>query len=149
MPPQIKRILLIDDSRADNFVHQRRIKQTEVAAEVIVKENGQEALSYLTNLSEEGCYPVPELVFLDINMPVMNGWEFLDRYDQIDDDCKNGIVLLILTTSVAERDRQKADDYEVVSGFLEKPLTPAKLEEVVDAHFPGHTDQPATAPGGK
>ena len=73
MSPHLKKILLIDDSESDNFIHKKRIEKTGVCDEVVIKFGGIEALEYLQGKETSGNYPKPELVFLDINMPGLNG----------------------------------------------------------------------------
>jgi CheY-like chemotaxis protein len=127
--------LLIDDSDADNFIHQRVIRKADVAHHIIVKNNGQAALDYLTTRDENDDYPVPELVFLDINMPAMNGWEFLERYDKLAPEQKAGVIVCMLTTSVAEADKQKAGELPLVETFLHKPLSQEMLVDILDDFF--------------
>ncbi|MBI1226693.1 MAG: response regulator [Bacteroidetes bacterium] len=135
MRPKLNKILLIDDSEADNFIHQRVIKKADVAHNIIVKNNGQSALDYLCTQDEDGNYPVPELVFLDINMPAMNGWEFLEHYDKLKPEQKAGVIVCMLTTSVAEVDRQRAGEVPLVESFLHKPLTQETLLKILDEYF--------------
>ena len=78
MKQKLNSILLIDDDIATNFIHTRLIKKTLVVDTIITKLNGEEAMEYLTT-KKDGEYPQPELIFLDINMPVMNGWEFIEE----------------------------------------------------------------------
>ncbi len=75
---KLKRVLLIDDCKATNYIHRLVIEKYGCAEAVVEVNNGREALEYLTT-EVDGSYPKPELVFLDINMPVMNGWQFLEK----------------------------------------------------------------------
>lgn len=136
MKQRLNRILLVDDSDADNFIHQRVIKKAEVAHNVIAKNGGEAALSYLSTQDDDGNYPLPELIFLDINMPGMNGWEFLEEYEKLAPEQKAGVIVCMLTTSVAEVDRQRAGELVLVESFLHKPLTQAGLLKILDDFFP-------------
>lgn len=129
MANQLDKILLIDDSEADNYLHQMTIESAGITKAVMVAYDGQEALDYL-NSKPEGHYPCPELVFLDINMPGMDGWEFLEEYEKLEPEKKAGIIICMLTTSVANKDRQKVQQFGEVSDYITKPLTEEKLMEL-------------------
>lgn len=131
MNPPVNHLLLIDDSPADNYIHRRRIAEAALAAKVVVKNNGREALDYLMTPDDTGHRPAPELIFLDINMPVMDGWEFLDHYGRLDAWGPNEPSLFLLTTSVTESDKRRADGIDGLIGYLEKPLTSVQIESVV------------------
>lgn len=135
MKKKLNNILLIDDSEADNFIHKRVIKKAEVAEKITIKYSGQDALDYLVE-SIDGKYPKPDLVFLDINMPGMDGWEFLDHYDLLPEEKKAGIVVCMLTTSVASRDKIIADSKPIINEFSNKPLTKEMLFNIIEKHFP-------------
>ena len=82
MKEKLRNILLIDDSKADNFISSRIIKKSDVTNEITVTHGAREALDYLGK-SVDGNYPKPEIIFLDINMPDMTGWYFLNEYEQL------------------------------------------------------------------
>ena len=135
MSPHLKKILLIDDSESDNFIHKKRIEKTGVCDEVVIKFGGIEALEYLQGKETGGNYPKPELVFLDINMPGMNGWEFLAEYQKMDEEMKANVVISMLTTSVSDQDREMATKWSEIKSFENKPLTEDKLLAIVDRYF--------------
>lgn len=127
---------MIDDSDADNFIHQRVIKKADITNNIIVKKSGQEALDYLSTLLENELYPVPNLVFLDINMPGMNGWEFLAHYEKLPLNQKAEIIVCMLTTSISETDKKKAETLPQIKSYQHKPLTQESLAEVLQTFFP-------------
>jgi len=134
--PKLREILLVDDSDADNYFHRRVINKMGCAEAITEKPHGQAAIDYLTTANDAGVYPQPELVFLDINMPVMNGWDFLVAYQNLREEQKAGVVVVMLTTSFDEQDRDRALAFDVVSDHLGKPLRPESLKQVLEAHFP-------------
>lgn len=134
MRPLLKTILLVDDDEATNFIHNMVIKQLNCTESTVVKENGAEALEYLTS-SKDGKYPQPDLILLDINMPRMDGWEFLEEYKKLDDDQLAKTVIVMLTTSLNPDDKDKANVIPVITGFMSKPLTTEMLEEILDKYF--------------
>ena len=136
MKQKLQQILLIDDSHSDNFIHERRIRNMNVTEKVVTKYNGREAIDYLNTALSEDIYPAPDLIFLDINMPVMDGWKFLEEYEQLPDEKKARIVLAMLTTSTADQDKERAEKFHQLSKFITKPLTEQDLRVILDEHFP-------------
>jgi CheY-like chemotaxis protein len=126
-------ILLIDDDPDDNFFHQVIIKQMNIVDRIDVANDGVEALEYLRSETTP-----PELIFLDINMPRMNGWEFLAEYKQLYAEQKAKAIVIFLTTSANPEDLKRARQIEEVSGFETKPLSAESLTEILQEHFPGH-----------
>ena len=137
MKTMLNSILLVDDSEADLFLTSRVIRKAAVTETLVAKHSAQEALDYLSQRVDEQ-YPRPAIIFLDINMPRMSGWDFLDAYEQLDPEMKAQIVVCMLTTSQAQRDREKAAQYQVIGGFTNKPLTQEKLMAIIRQHFPEH-----------
>ncbi len=133
---QLDLILLIDDYESDNFIHSRIIHKMGIAKEVKAIEDAEEALAFLST-SVDGKFPQPDLIFLDINMPRMNGWEFLEAYNQLAGDQRGKVILIMLTTSVNPDDRAKAEELGLINGFRNKPLTKAMLLDIMDEHFVG------------
>src|SRR5580704_12008541 len=119
MKKKLDCILLVDDNTDDNFFHKIIINKMDIVKRIDVVLNGLEALAYL---KKENQTP-PELIFLDINMPKMNGWEFLEQYKHLSAHQKARVVIMILTTSANPDDIKKANEIEEVTGFETKPLT--------------------------
>ena len=133
MKQKLNSILLIDDDKATNFMHTYLIKKTLVVDTVVSKLNGEEAIAYLTT-KKDGEYPQPELIFLDINMPVMNGWEFIEEYKK-SNFSKKSVLIIMLTTSLNPIERKRAEKIEIISGFVTKPLTAEYLQDIVKSYF--------------
>ncbi|RED95639.1 response regulator [Marinoscillum furvescens] len=134
MTTKLKSILLIDDDKATNFIHEILINKMECTEKIVVKNNGLEALEYLESRESIGD-PQPDLIFLDINMPKMNGWEFLEEYEKLENRQKGRVILMMLTTSPNPADMDRARDLKAVNGFKNKPLTKEMLTAILEEHF--------------
>jgi CheY-like chemotaxis protein len=134
MNKKLKCILLVDDNPDDNFFHTRVIKKSDAAEIIVAKQNGQDALNYLKSKKDNEA-PHPDLIFLDINMPGMNGWEFLEEYRMLDEKFKSRAIVIMLTTSDNPDDKIKAKAMNVASDFKTKPLTKEMLEEIINKYF--------------
>jgi CheY-like chemotaxis protein len=134
MNKTLKCIMLVDDNPDDNFFHERVIKINNTADHVIAKQTGMEALEYLKS-KETNDSAHPDLIFLDINMPGMNGWEFLKEYNKLDEKFKSKVIVIMLTTSGNPDDEKRAKALNMPSDFKIKPLTPEMLDEIMDKYF--------------
>lgn len=133
---KLKRILLVDDDNATNVYNKYIIGELNCCEIIDSVENGEEALDYLQTKGDDGHYPQPELIFLDINMPIMNGWEFLEEYKELPDDQKASIIIVMLTTSINQSDMEKAKQIEHLSDFKSKPLDEDGVKGIIKQHFP-------------
>jgi CheY-like chemotaxis protein len=126
MEYKYKKVMVIDDSEADLFIAEMVMESTKFAEKVICISSGKEALAFLNPLFSDP-EELPHLIFLDINMPGMTGFEFLKEYQHLSEDIRKKCVIMMLTTSLNEDDRLKAEENELVSKFLNKPLDREKL----------------------
>ncbi len=131
MENKVKHMLLIDDSSETNFFNKRIIERTGLSKKVSVATNGIEALSYFK--SKENGVDRPEIVFLDLNMPIMDGWEFLDHYNQLRD--QNSIIVLMLGSDLLPDDQKKLKNYTFIKRGSEKVLNRLFLHDLVDSFF--------------
>ncbi len=126
-PPhaQIKTLMLIDDNSVDHLMYKRIIQKSGLVQTYLPFQEATKALDYLRS----GTAPQPDVILLDINMPVMNGFDFLDATTQEfgADFC---VIIVMLTTSLDPRDRDRVKSYDAVKRFLNKPLTKALLAEL-------------------
>ena len=135
---KINCILLVDDNPADNAYHSIIIRRTGVCTHIKVATDGRKALDYLIKSGEPNpseAFPHPELIYLDINMPRMNGFEFLEAYKTLDEQLKAKIVIMMLTTSLNPDDKAKAFATNQVTEFQNKPLTGEMLQETIEKYF--------------
>ncbi|MES2429502.1 MAG: response regulator [Bacteroidota bacterium] len=136
MKTKFKSILLIDDKAGDNRYNQIILEQMGVIDKIEIAENGEEALRILVNADPSQ----PKLVFLDINMPRMNGWEFLEMYQSLG-MAKTNNEIIVLTTSMNPEDKIKSDGIFFVTEFQIKPLTPEKIKSILEKYLAPHTEQ--------
>ena len=134
MKNKLNTVLVIDDDEPTNFLNQMIIEESGCAEHVMALQSGQEALEYLTR-EKESWLKGPDLIFLDINMPAMNGWEFLEKYRQLTKEQQAKVMVVMLTTSLFPEDKLKAQEIPEVSGFENKPLTAEKLDRIVKKFF--------------
>lgn len=124
--------LLVDDDRINNFLNQRLLDSLNITEKLLTALNGQEALTLFTQECQEaGC---PSLILLDVNMPVMNGFEFLEAYDKLKITPKEPVIIIMLTTSLHPRDVERVQRLGI-AGFINKPLTKEKVNDILKSYF--------------
>jgi response regulator of citrate/malate metabolism len=123
--------MLIDDNPDDNFIHERAIRKINSSSVVTTKESGEEALAYLTSMTSYHA----DLIFLDINMPRMNGWDFLEQYGKLDKALQCQSIIIMLTTSDNEDDLAKSKTFSNVTDYITKPLTKEKMALICEKYF--------------
>jgi CheY-like chemotaxis protein len=123
-------LLVIDDDDINIFIIKKIVEKTGFNIDMVAKSNGKLAIDYLEGVTAQNA-PFPHLILIDINMPVMNGWEFIEAYEEL--DFKKDADLYILSSSVYENDIEKTKNYQSVKGFISKPLSMERLTELIKA----------------
>lgn len=126
--------LLVDDDQTTNYLNQLLLKRLGVTDKLLVASNGQEALDLLQIHCHQATDECPVLILLDVKMPVMDGFAFLEAYDKLPLPQKQAIIIVMLTTSLHPQDVDRVQKLNI-AGFLNKPLTEAKINDVLKSYF--------------
>lgn len=123
------RVLVIDDDEINNFTVDAILSRTDFVDEYEIKDSGWNALEYLQNAEEAQAYP--DLIFVDINMPEMDGYEFLERYEHKFWNKHIDTRVYMLSSSISEADKEKALSYRCIYEYITKPLNRSKLSKII------------------
>lgn len=129
--PKLKNILIVDDDDEYNFITEDIFQDTDLNCHLIFKLWAKDALDYL----EENKGNFPDLILLDINMPIMNGWEFLEAYESRNYHITEPTIIIMNSSSVYQEDKEKAKTYAKVVDYIDKPFTVKKIYRIRDTYF--------------
>jgi CheY-like chemotaxis protein len=130
---QLNSILLVDDDEVTNFYVEHLIRKMNLAKEIHVAMSGQDALEYLKGQPST----MPDLILLDINMPIMNGFEFLEAFETSPLSADYNGKIFMLTSSGLEQDRARASQFRCIAGYFIKPLSKELLGDIVQRYSSG------------
>ncbi len=134
MEKSIPCVLLIDDDKATNFFNERVVTRHNSFDNINTVHSGKAALDYLAKVENQVAIK-PNLIFLDINMPAMNGWEFLVEFAKLNKNTTEGIKVILLSTSSNPDDVNESIKNHSVDDFINKPLSLDLLDNVIEKHF--------------
>lgn len=121
-------VLIVEDDPIASLIIRKRMSISPLIKESKIFANGELALAYIqSTLASERT--MPDLILLDINMPVMNGWQFLEAFNSLQKPYH--VPIIMLTSSIDPEDKEKAYSYQFVKGFLSKPFTTQHLEQIL------------------
>ena len=128
-------VMIVDDDDISNFIYRKVIESEDVAQKVIDFQQARAALDFLAkNIGKTN--ELPDLVFLDINMPVIDGWGFLNEFkEKIQPKLNKNLVICMLSSSVYKEDIDRAKSYKIVNEYISKPLTGQQVSSIVSKHF--------------
>lgn len=129
-PSAYSTVILVDNSSIDNFVNTRIITRYHFANEVIEFTKPRKALKYLLDLNSADETEIPSVLFLDLDMPEINGLEFLDAFSFLPDKIKKNVKIVILTSSIDPADELACSKSESVVAFFQKPLIKDNLDRL-------------------
>lgn len=127
---KLSSILLVDDDSTNNFLNELLLKSLGVTDQLLVAENGTQALDLLVQHAPNE----PALILLDVNMPGMNGIQFLEAYQDLPAAQRMATVIIMLTTTMDARDLSRLDELSI-AGLVSKPLTKEKVDNILQLHF--------------
>ena len=131
MTPALKNVCLIDDDKIYQFTATMILEATGLTNSIAAFLNGKDAINFLKDPNTTLNSQLPDIIFLDINMPVMNGWEFLEEFQQFSASLSQPIKIYLVSSSVDESDINKSKNYPSVTDYVIKPLNRDKYRQLL------------------
>ncbi len=131
-----RRILIVDDNEIDSFILERVLDDTLFDCQIQIEEWAEDGLAYLQKVNLPD---LPEVIFLDINMPAMSGFDFMRKFAELPDAIRNYCKVVMVTTSNHPDDRERAMRDPLIFGYLLKPVSVEKLNEILKSISPAKT----------
>lgn len=129
---KIDKVCLVDDDELFQFLAKRVIEETKLVDSIEIFSNGLEAITHLKTLLDNPAH-LPDIILLDLNMPVMDGWNFLDEFSKIAPQIGRKITTYIVSSSNDPADINRSRKFDAVKDFIIKPITKQKFIEMVQA----------------
>lgn len=126
-------VMLIDDNEIDNLINQKMIEAANITEHIFTHTGARSAIEFLRNIekiSKIAKEVLPDVIFLDIDMPLMDGFQFLDEFEKLNDDTKKKCKIVMLTSSINPQDVNKSKKYSYVKKYINKPLSQENLEKL-------------------
>ncbi len=126
-------VMLIDDNEIDNLINQKIIESSSICNHIFTHTGGRSAIEFLKNAEKIADSAgkkelMPEVIFLDIDMPLMDGFQFLDEFENLSDNIREHCKIVMLTSSINSKDVRRSKRYANVKEYINKPLTKESLK---------------------
>ncbi|MFY0672907.1 MAG: response regulator [Bacteroidia bacterium] len=131
----INKVYLVDDDEINNFICTNILRKISFCDDVVAYESGTEAIDALKDAINNGQNDIPDVIFLDINMPIMNGWDFLEEFKGLKSQIEKKVSLFMLSSSIYQADVEKSKQYDDVVDFVTKPLNADVLNDIKNKYF--------------
>ncbi len=131
--PILTNVIVIDDSKEDCYLIKKRLKQLGAEVNVLCYYNAQEAYNIIKNTSLESLQSSKNIIILDIYMPLMDGFEFIEEFEKLPADIQDNYTICALTSSISKSNMEKITSYKSVKSFLEKPINTESLLQLIES----------------
>ncbi|MBL0883973.1 MAG: response regulator [Chitinophagaceae bacterium] len=125
-------VCLIDDDKIYQFTAKKMLEATGMAKDIRSFYDGSEAIAFFSGENSKDPENLPDVIFLDINMPIMNGWEFLEEYEKIKNYFPKSMALYVVSSSVDDADIRRSRQYDSVTDYIVKPITRMRYQELLE-----------------
>ncbi len=125
-------VCLIDDDKIYQFTARKILESTGLANNILSFYNGSEAIGFFRDKLTKDPDQLPDIIFLDINMPVMNGWQFLEEYHKLLANIKKSIIIYVVSSSVDDCDIQRSKQFSSVTDYIVKPINRIKYQQLIE-----------------
>lgn len=135
---KLNAVMLIDDNEIDNLINQKMIESINMTENIFIHSGAKSALEYLKNIEKIKIGAenfLPELIFLDIDMPLMDGFQFIDEFDKLSDTTKLYCKIVLLTSSLDPKDISKSKKNTQILKYMNKPLSQDNLKKLIESNF--------------
>ena len=136
MQQPLHNVCLIDDDKIYQFTARKILESTGLAKKILSFYNGSEAIGFLKQSFTTDQNELPDVIFLDINMPVMNCWQFLEEYHKINDRFQKTITIFVVSSSVDDCDIKRSKEFSEVTDYIVKPINRLKYQQLIEGLKP-------------